>query len=118
MVRLDDRIVARYRGHLYRVNLTTSEVVVCINNGNDLYELERLSDPIPTSDGHRVRQCYVSSYPLPNNVIRKNADGGRDMRFIRDKGEVIIENAATYHQDPNGAPITLGTHPYYLCIIW
>ena len=117
MVRLDDRTVARYKGHLFRVALTTGEVVECINDNNDLYELERLSDRIPTSDNHTLRQAYVSSYPLPEVIIKKTCNGDRDPRSIRDLGEVIIENAATYNQDPNGAPIVFGSHPYYLCVI-
>jgi len=117
LVRLDDRTTARYKGHLYKVSLTTGEVVECINDKNDLYELERLGDIIPTSDGHFLRQCYISSYPLPEQIIVKTCNQDRDPRFIRDMGEVIIENAATYHQDENGAPIEFGSHPYYLCII-
>ena len=117
LVRIDDRSVARYKGHLFRVRLTTGEYVECINNGNDFYELERLSAKIPTSDGHFLRQCYISSYALPEMLIRKDTNGDRDAAFIRDKGEVIIENAATYSQDPAGSAIQFGAHPYYLCII-
>lgn len=117
MVRLDDRAVTRYRGHLYRVSLTTGEVIECINDGNDLYELERLSDKIPTEDSHFLRQCYVSSYPIPERIIVKTCNGDRDPRCIRDLGEVIIENASVYRQDADGEPITLGSHPYYLCVV-
>lgn len=119
MVRIDDRSVARYKGHLFKVTLTTGERVECINRGNDLFELERLSDKIPTSDGHFLRQCYVSSYPLPEVVLRKiRGDyNSRDPRFIRDMGEVIIENASTYRQDPDDADLELGSQPYYLCVI-
>lgn len=119
MVRIDDRSVARYKGHLFKVTLTTGERVECINDGNALYELERLSEKIPTADGHFLRQCYVSSYPLPEVVLRKVNGNSftRDSRFIRDMGEVIIENASTYHQDSDGADLELGAHPYYLCVI-
>lgn len=114
MVRLEDRNVARYEGHLFKVALTTGEVVECINDGNRLYELERISDHIPTADGHFLRQCYVSSWPLPNVVLEKDNSGNI---IVRDMGKAIIENAATYSQDETGAAITLGAHPYYLCII-
>lgn len=117
LVRIDDRSVARYQGHLFKVRLTTGERIECINNGNDLYELERLSDKIPTADGHFLRQCYISTYALPEMLLIKTESGDRDLRYIRDMGEIIIENAATYSQDPAGSAIQFGDHPYYLCII-
>lgn len=117
VVRLEDRNVARYKGHLYKVALTTGEVVECIANGNDLYELERLTDHIPTEDGHSMRLAYVSSYCLPEIVLRKTANHDRDPRSIRDMGEVIIERSSMYEPDLDGATIEFGSQPYYLAVI-
>lgn len=115
IVRLEDRTTARYKGHLYKVALTTGEVIECIANGNDLYELERLSDRIPTEDGHSMRLAYVSSYCLPEQVIIKTCNQDRDPRYIRDMGEVIIERSSSY--EPGSAVIDFGSQPYYLAVI-
>ena len=117
MERLDDRTAARYRTHLYKVALSTGEVVECINNGNDLYELERVSEYMPVDDNHVMRQVYVSSYPIPEQILRKNSSGERAACHIRDLGEVVIENSAIYNWDTDGSPVTLGSHPYYLLVI-
>ena len=117
MVRIEDRNVARYRTHLYRVALTTGEVVEAINDGNDLYELERVSDRMPVDEQHVMRQVYVSSYPLPEQVLKKNSSNERIACYIRDLGEVVIENSAIYNWDTDGAPVALGSHPYYLLVI-
>ena len=117
MVRIEDRNIARYKGHLYKVALTTGEIVECIADGNDLYELERLSDRIPTEDGHSMRLAYVSSYCLPEMIIRQTANNDRDPRYIRDMGEVIIERSSVYEPEPDSAAINFGSQPYYLAVI-
>ena len=117
MVRIEDRTAARYKTHLYRVALTTGEIVEAINDGNDLYELERVSERMPADDNHFMRQVYVSSYPLPEQILKKNQYNERAANSIRDMGECIIENSAVYNQDPDGAPISFGSHPYYLLVI-
>ena len=103
LVRIENEKSIQYKGTLYKVALNTGEVVECLANGNDLYELERIGEEFPAYNGNVIQNFYISSYPLIESSIRKGKGSVKKSRTV------IVENS-------NFGELRLGTMPYYLCI--
>ena len=103
LVRIESAKDIRYEGSIYNVALNTGEVVECLANGKDLYELEEMSEKFAIGNNCSMQTCYVSSYPLTESIIRKGKGSVKKSRTV------IIENS-------NFGELHLGTMPYHLCV--
>ena len=111
--RVGERTVTQYEGNILKLGLSNGEIVLALKQGDKFFELERIHRGL-FIEGHEIIQAYVSSWPLPECLLKRNESGDVCKSSYRIAEKVLVENACTYMQDP--ADIKLGEHPYYLIL--